>query len=202
MRSRDGRLWFVGSEGVAYLDPARTHRNTTAPAVVIAALDLAGARRRPRGGLTLPHDTTRLRLDYTALSYAMPERLRFRYRLDGVDREWQDAGERRLAFYTRLDPGAYRFRVMAFNGDGVPSEREASMAFAIAPTLVQTWWLRVLCALALLLLVAGVFRWRTRLLARRYAQRYRKRLARACASVPAPSAPPSKQARRHTAGPS
>ena len=177
MRSRDGRLWFVGSEGVAYLDPARTHRTTIAPAVVIAPLDVAGARQRPDGTLTLPPDTTRLRLDYTALSYAMPERLRFRYRLDGVDRDWQDAGGRRMAFYTRLDPGAYRFRVMAYNEDGMPSEREASLAFAIAPTLIQTWWFRVLCALALLLLAGAVFRWRTRLLARRYAQRYRERLA-------------------------
>ncbi|WP_306392253.1 sensor histidine kinase [Telluria beijingensis] len=175
--SRDGRLWFVGSEGVAYLDPARIHRNTVAPAVVIAPLDVAGARRRPDGGLTLPPNTTGLRLDYTALSYAMPERLRFRYRLDGVDRDWQDAGSRRMAFYTRLDPGAYRFRVMAFNEDGVPSEREASIAFDIAPTLVQTWWFRLACGLALLLLAAAVFRWRTRMLARRYAQRYRERLA-------------------------
>ena len=162
---------------MAYLDPARIYRNTVAPAVVIAPLDVAGARPGADGNLILPPDTTGLRLDYTALSYAMPERLRFRYRLDGVDRDWQDAGERRMAFYTRLDPGAYRFRVMAFNEDGVPSEREASLAFTIAPTLVQTWWFRVLCGLALLLLAAAVFRWRTRLLARRYAQRYRERLA-------------------------
>lgn len=173
--SSDGKLWFVGTSGVAYLDPAHLSRNTVAPGLSLGRLDLPGARLEPDGGYTLPPGSSALRLDYTALSLTQPERVRFRYQLEGVDEKWQAAGSRRAAFYTNLGPGHYRFRVVASNEDGVESA-VAEMRITILPTLVQTVWFKSLCVALLAGLLFLAHRWRMRRLATRHWERFQERL--------------------------
>jgi signal transduction histidine kinase len=96
----------------------------------------------------LPARTKDLQIVYTALSLTIPERIRFRYRLEGQDQGWRDVGNRREAIYTNLGPGTYRFRVIACNNDGVWNETGAVLDFTIAPTFYQTWWFKTLCGIA------------------------------------------------------
>ena len=103
----DGRLWFATTKGIAWLDPAalERNRNRVPPPVVISAVISNGKTYVGSSGLTLPAHTENLEIDYTALSLAIPERVLFRYKLDGVDKEWQNVGTRRQAYYTKLRPG-------------------------------------------------------------------------------------------------
>ena len=148
--SRDGRLWFATTRGIAWLDPATLHknRNRLPPPVMISSIISNGKTYSGSSDLTLPAHTERLEIDYTALSLAIPERVMFRYKLDGVDPDWQDAGTRRQAFYTRLPPGHYRFHVIACNNDGVWNEAGASLGVSIKPAFYQTWWFTALVVLA------------------------------------------------------
>jgi signal transduction histidine kinase len=129
-----------------------------------------------RPGLTLPPRTRNLELDFTAATLSIPERVRFRYRLVGLEEGWRNAGARRVAFYTNLEPGDYRFEVLACNEDGVWGMTPASFAFRIAPTFVQTIWFKLLCALLALLLMALLY-WRRMLaVTQRISERLRERL--------------------------
>lgn len=171
-----GRVWFNTNQGAAWIDPAQIRRNPAAPATFVQAL-LAGEQRYPAGAsLQLPQQTSSIRLQYTATSLAMPDRVRFRYRLDGVDEGWQDAGTRREASYAHLGPGHYRFRVTAANEDGVWNEQGASLDFSIAPQFFQTGWFRALCLAAGVLLAAGLYLWRLRRMAERIHLRLEERM--------------------------
>jgi signal transduction histidine kinase/ligand-binding sensor domain-containing protein len=154
--SRDGRMWFATTRGIAWLDPATLHksRNRLPPPVLISSIISNGKAYSGSHDLTLPAHTENLEIDYTALSLAIPERVLFRYKLDGVDSAWQDVGTRRQAFYTRLPPGHYRFHVIACNNDGMWNEVGASLGVLIKPAFYQTWWFT-----ALLLLVAVALLW-------------------------------------------
>lgn len=101
----------------------------------------------------MTHDSAFLEIRYTALSYTDPHKVRFRYRLEGLDERWTEAGPRRSAFYTQIPPGEYRFRVIACNNDGIWNEIGASMAIIVMPPFWMTWWFRALIGLAFL--VAG-----------------------------------------------
>jgi len=136
----DGRLWFATDLGIAWLDPKAIARNPTPPPVVIRRLTAGNTLYQIGRDLRLPVHTTALRIDYTALSLSIPERVRFRFQLIGSDTGWQDAGGRREAFYTNLKPGSYRFRVIAANEDGVWNRTGAALAFTIAPSFTQTRW--------------------------------------------------------------
>ncbi|XXF80137.1 triple tyrosine motif-containing protein [Myxococcaceae bacterium GXIMD 01537] len=144
----DGRLWFATSNGVVWIDPERIVRNPLPPPVSILAVRADGHRYAPVSGVTLPIQPANLEIDYTALSLSIPERVRFRYRLEGVDAHWQDVGTRRTAYYGNLSPGRYRFQVVASNNDGVWNERGASLELVVPPAVHQTWWFRVLCVAA------------------------------------------------------
>jgi signal transduction histidine kinase/ligand-binding sensor domain-containing protein len=147
-RDGDGRLWFATNQGVSSIDPHRIHRNHLPPPVIIRSL-VAGGRDYPAAsGIELPKQTGNLRIRYTATSLTVPERVRFRYRLEGVDDQWQDAGNRREAFYTNLAPGHYRFRVIASNDDGVWNQQGDSVAFFIPPLFYQTRWFMGMSILA------------------------------------------------------
>ena len=93
----------------------------------------------------LPAHTERLRIGYTATSLSMPERVRFRYRMEGIDTRWRDAGTEREAVYTDPPPGTYRFQVTAANEDGVWNEEGASISIVVAPTFFETTWFVVIC---------------------------------------------------------
>lgn len=161
------RIWFLTSQGPAWMAPGHLHSNRLPPPVLILGLNANGTHYAPAKVLQLPKGTNNLQLQYTATSLAVPGRVTFRYRLDGVDTAWQDAGNRREAFYSNLAPGLYRFHVIAANDDGVWNNQGAELRFTIQPWFYQTPWFYALCALALLALVAIFFAWRMRLAAER-----------------------------------
>jgi hypothetical protein len=140
-RSPDGRLWFAGSRVFQMIDPSNQHLNSLPPPVHIEQL-IADRRGKSVQNTRLPALTRDIQIDYTALSFVMPQRVLFRYKLDGHDKEWQDAGSRRSAFYTNLNPGAYTFHVIACNNDGVWNEQGADLSFSIATAWYQTILLR------------------------------------------------------------
>ena len=166
VQGTDGRIWFSTSTGVAWIDPAHMPKNLLAPPITIRSITANGTHYTSPAGLRLPPRTRDLMIDYTALSLAVSDRVRFRYKLEGSDMQWQDAGVRRQAFYTNLSPREYRFRVIASNNDGVWNEAGASLSFVIAPTYYQTTWFRALFVVAFLALVYGAYRFRVRQLRR------------------------------------
>ncbi len=177
--SRDGRLWFATTRGVAWLDPSALHknRNHLPPPVMISSVIANGKTYPGSSDLTLPAHTDRLEINYTALSLAIPERVMFRYKLEGVDSDWQDAGTRRQAFYTHLPPGNYRFRVIACNNDGVWNETGASLGVVIKPAFYQSWWFVALVVLAAAALLGWVIRLRIGSIARQLQERLAERVA-------------------------
>jgi ligand-binding sensor domain-containing protein len=170
-----GRIWFNTNQGVAWIDPARLHRNPIAPPVFIQGLTAGDRSYTDLQSLRLPQHTSNVRLDYTATSLAIPDRVRFRYKLDGVDNQWQDSGTRREAFYSNLGPGKYRFHVTAANDDGIWNDQDASIDFSIAPQFFQTSWFRLLCIAAGLMLVAALYLWWLRLMSGRIRLRLEER---------------------------
>src|SRR5262249_46061304 len=136
-KSPDGRLWFMGAEGdgINMVDPHRMPFNRLPPPVhierIIADRTLDDTDAIANGRMPLPALTRDLEIDYTALSLVAPEKMRFRYKLEGQDLEWQDVGTRRQAFYNDLPPRRYRFRVIASNNSGVWNETGASLEFSI-----------------------------------------------------------------------
>jgi ligand-binding sensor domain-containing protein/signal transduction histidine kinase len=156
----DGSLWFATLDGVSVIDPAHAPENRTPPPVVIEKVLVNDRALNPEGNLTLKPGTSRLEFQYAGLSFAAPQKVQYRYQLEGFDRGWIAAGTRRAAFYTNLPPGHYRFRVMAANNDGVWSPDGASFGLRLQPHYYQTWWFYSALALGLLLLGYLVYRWR------------------------------------------
>ena len=170
-RGRDGRLWFATLKGLAMADPAHIRLNSVPPKVVIESVQ-SGRRILPAaGGATLPPAQRELEFHYTALSFKNPPAIRFRYRLEGFDPGWIEAGGRRAAYYTNLPPGHYRFRVLASNEDGVWSESGATSEVTLARSLFETAWFRALCLAAAFLLIWSGHRLRMRRMAAREAVR-------------------------------
>jgi streptogramin lyase len=160
--TRDGRLWFATSRGVVIVDPADTRRNTLVPTVVIENLVADGRSRGAEDGIRLEAGTKRLELQYTALSLLAPEKVRFKYRLEGFDSDWIDAAGQRTMHYTRLSPGKYRFRVIAANNDGVWNDVGATLSFRQLPFLHETIWFYLVLALAFIGVAVVVYKLRVR----------------------------------------
>jgi PAS domain S-box-containing protein len=155
-KSADGKLWFVIGEGVHVVDPRHLVVNKIPPPVYIEQITADRKTQDATQGLRLPPLVRDVAIGYTALSFVAPEKVRFRYKLEGYDNDWQEAGNRRQAFYTNLPPRNYRFRVIASNNSGVWNEQGAFLDFSIAPAVYQRTWFRVLVgAVVLGLLVAG-----------------------------------------------
>jgi signal transduction histidine kinase/ligand-binding sensor domain-containing protein len=176
-RSPDGRLWFVGSTSLQMIDPGRSYRNPMPPPVYVQGLVADGKSYSPTSPITLPALTRDLQIDYAALSFVMPQRMGFRYRLEGRDKDWEDPGLRRQAFYSDLRPGSYRFRVIASNNDGVWNESGATLDFKVAAAWHQTIWFRLLCCVAGVLLLWAIYRLRVRRIAMAMKARFDERLA-------------------------
>ena len=164
--SRDGKLWLVTFGGVTMVDPGHLPFNKLPPPVHVERIVADRKTYEPSSHVRLPPLVRDLQIDYTALSLVAPEKNLFRYKLEGRDRDWQDAGNRRQAFYSDLDPGNYRFRVIASNNSGVWNEEGASLDFSVAPAYWQTTWFRALCVLAFLALLITLYRLRVRQIAR------------------------------------
>jgi ligand-binding sensor domain-containing protein/signal transduction histidine kinase len=161
----DGSLWFATPDGVSFLDPAHMPENRVPPPVVIENVLADDEARRPEGEqrnqpLIIKPGVHRLEFQYAGLSFVAPQKVQYRYRLDGFDRDWIEAGSRRAAFYTNLPPGSYRFRVLAANNDGVWNTSGASFGLRLMPHFYQTGWFYGAMALTVLLLGYLVYRWR------------------------------------------
>jgi hypothetical protein len=159
------------------IDPARIRRNPLAPPVAIRSMVADGKPYPVSQDAALPPLTRNLRIGYAALSLSIPERVRARYKLEGSDKDWQDAGNRRDAFYTNLGPRKYTFRVIACNNDGIWNETGASWSFEIEPAFYQTAWFHVLYVLAGATMIWLVYRFRLRQMTARVNLRYTERLA-------------------------
>ncbi len=136
-RGRDGRLWFATVRGLATIDPTRVTRNEHPPPVRIEEVRADDEALPLDATPTLGPDRKRLEFHYTALSFSAPEKLRFRYKLEGFDPDWIEAGNRRVGYYTNVPAGEYRFRVMAANEDGVWNAAGASYGFALRAHLLR-----------------------------------------------------------------
>lgn len=145
-RSTDGRLWFPNGVVLQMIDPDKSGPNPLPPPVHIEEVVADRKRYSVQPELRLPSLTRDLEISYTALSFVAPQKVRFRYRLDGYDRIWQEAGGRRQAYYNNLPPGNYRFTVIACNNDGVWNENGAALNFAITPAFYQTLGFKMLLA--------------------------------------------------------
>jgi len=179
-KTSDGKLWFLPWDGVSVVDPSHLPFNQVPPPVHIEgftadrknyeAASVAGERLR------LPPLIRDLEIDYTALSLVAPEKILFRYKLENWDRDWQEAGNRRLAFYNNLPPGNYRFRVIACNNSGVWNETGAFLDFTIAPAYYQTIWFRVSVVAVFLIVLAVIYQLRLQQVARQVRVRMEERL--------------------------
>ena len=171
----DGKLWFLNRQRAAFFDPATLQPNRIPPPVVIRSLAAGHRTWRDPADLVLPGGTRTVNLGYAGLSFTMPQRVHFRYRLDGVDDGWIDAGVRRTASYSNLGPGHYRFHVIARNSDGIWNRRGATLAFEIRPTFLQSWPVKLLFALVLLGLAWLTYSMRLRTVANRVRMRMNER---------------------------
>lgn len=170
-KADDGRLWFATTKGAVVVDPANLTRNDLPPPVIIEQVKADGLSYLS-GGTTatkLSAGTGRIEFSYTALSFTAPERVTFRYKLEGFDENWVDAGARRVAYYTTLPPGPYTFRVAAANNDGVWNETGAALSFRLLPRFYQTYPFYLLCALLTGLAVWSLYRLRLRQMRERFA---------------------------------
>jgi signal transduction histidine kinase len=180
-KSTDGKLWFlVGEDGVNVVDPNHLRFNNLPPPVQIeqfvADRKTYDAIPAGSGSLRLPPLIRDLQIDYTALSLVAPEKILFRYKLEGRDRDWQEAGNRRQVFYNDLGPGTYRFRVMACNNNGVWNETGTYVDFYIAPAYYQTAWFQVGVVILFLLMLGALYQLRLRQVARQVRVRMEERL--------------------------
>ena len=169
-RTSDGRILFPTVKGLAVADPRHLPVNRVPPPVVIEALLADGQAMDLRGPLDLPPGKERFEFQFAGLSLRAPERVTFRYQLEGFDRDWIDAGQRREAFYTNVPPGRYRFRVQAANEDGVWNLEGSSVELRLAPRVHQTGWFFAAAALAVLGVSFAAYRLRVRGLERRQQQ--------------------------------
>jgi signal transduction histidine kinase len=162
VRSSDGRLWFVGALVAQNIDPSRLAKESSARPVYVESVTAGRTQYAADTNLRLPARTHDVQIDYTSPSFSIPKKVNFRYRLEGNDSNWQDAGTRRQAFYTNLRPGQYRFTVIASNEDGVWNTQGATLQFSVAPAWFQTVWFRTLCVVAFFLLLGGMYQMRLR----------------------------------------
>jgi len=176
-KSPDGRLWFASGIALQTIDPNRLLANSIAPPVHVEGITADRRNYMARGGLVLPALTRDLEIDYTALSFVVPQKVRFSYKLEGRDTIWQEPGTRRQAFYSDLRPGHYRFRVIACNNDGVWNEEGAALEFNLLPAFYQTKWFFLFCAAVTASLAWMAYRYRVRQVTGRLDMQFKERLS-------------------------
>ena len=172
-----GMIWFSLSSGLSVVDPSSLGRSSTPAIVHVNAMSADGSPVDLSQGISIPSARQRIVFSFVGLSLAIPERVKFRYKLDGFDHEWGapvSAGE---AIYTNLSPGSYRFHVMASNSEGLWNSAVASVEFKITPAFWQTWWFRLSALLAVGLLGLAFYRIRLLQLTKQLNLRFEERLA-------------------------
>ena len=165
-KGKDGWLWFPNMAGLAAINPNDIGRNSQPPPVQIEHLLFDTERVPAKNGLRLGPGFGNLEIHFSVPSFVAPAGMQVRFRLEGFDREWIDAGRRRAAYYTNLPPGSYRFRVQAANSDGVWNYVGATLSFELRPHFYQTAWFYTLCGLALVCCGWGIYQLRVRYLVR------------------------------------
>ncbi|MHB1168297.1 MAG: ATP-binding protein [Longimicrobiales bacterium] len=171
-----GVLWFLTNSGVARLDPRRITKNRLPPPVAIRQVVMDDSAFHPGERVLVPPHTRTLRIEYTALSLVMPERVQFRHRLEGWDNAWRDGGNRREVTFTDLRPGTYRLQVAASNNDGVWNEAGTMLAVTVMPAWYQTGWFQLLIVIAILGAAATAYRFRMQRMQAGLAARYHAQL--------------------------
>jgi signal transduction histidine kinase/DNA-binding response OmpR family regulator len=166
LKTSDGKLLFTCFQGFASVNPDKLPFNAQAPPLAIEQVSLNG-RRNVAADAHVPVNRGEAEIHYAALSYLAPERVDYKYQLEGYDADWVSAGTRRVAYYTNLPPGPYRFRVIACNNDGVWNEQGATFGFYLEPRFYQTRWFGLLCVIGAFGLMAGTYRMRIRQTRRR-----------------------------------
>ncbi len=167
-RTHDGRLWFSTTNGLVVVDPNHLLSNKMPPSVQVTAILINGQRVDPHADVQLKPSERNMEIRYAGLSFVSPEKISFRYILDGYEKAWTEAGARREAFFTNLPPGHFRFEVMARNADGIWSTRPAVLNFTIEPRLYQRTWFFPLLAIAFALAIVTGYRMRVRRLKQRF----------------------------------
>lgn len=162
-RTRDGKLWFPTSLGLGWIDPSKIQRNTNPPPIVIESVLVDGRSQNTNGVRTKLPDTITLKpgqeridIEFTSLNLAARDKARFQYRMERHEKEWTDAGNRRIASYPKLPPGNYRFQVKAWNEDGVGSTADSTLAFVVEPPFWRTWWFITATTLLLVGIIVGI----------------------------------------------
>lgn len=165
-KTSDGRLWFPTSKGLAVIDPADVRPNRLPPPVIIESAEANGHAlawdHRGASPLRIQPGWQRLEFRYAGLSFVAPEEMRFQWWLEGLEKNWEDAGTKRVAEYNYLPPANYTFHVRACNSDGVWNEDGAALSFTVLPHFWQRFWFRAATSLAIALLLAGAVFWSVR----------------------------------------
>ncbi len=174
---RRGRIWFSLNLGISMVDPARLKNNMEPPAPQLQSIAADGVELNLSGPLRVPAGRKRMVFRYAGLSLSVPERVRFRYKLDNFDRDWSKPLPDRQAEYTNLGPGSYQFHVLASNPDGVWGKSEASISFSVEPAYWQSWWFWLTILVAATGAVITIYRLRLRQLTARLNVRFEERLA-------------------------
>jgi signal transduction histidine kinase/ligand-binding sensor domain-containing protein len=162
-RSRDGLLWFATPRGLVEVDPARFHVNAIPPPVALERFAIDDVAQRLPGGdeaVRVPAGPVHFEFNYVGLSFVAPQKVRYRYMLEGFDHDWTEAGARRTAYYTNIPAGHYTFRIQAANNDGLWNRDGATLRFELRPHFYQTLWFYALLTLLLIALIMTVQRLR------------------------------------------
>ncbi len=161
-RSQNGHLWFATPKGLVEIDPAHFPVNDVPPPVVVERFAADDHDQLTRAGaeVSVAAGHNHFQFDYAGLSFVAPQKVRYRYKLEGFDHGWTEAGARRTAYYTNIPPGKYTFRVQAANNDGVWNTQGAALEFKLQPHFYQTWWFYGVVALGLGGVVLLLFRLR------------------------------------------
>jgi signal transduction histidine kinase/streptogramin lyase len=157
-----GRLWFATTDGLVWINQQATRTSARPPTASIESFASGGQQRPMQGSFSLPAYTRQVRIEYTAWNLATPEGVRFRYRMQGLSRNWQDVGKERQASFMALVPGHYRFEVVARNGDGAWNTLGAVVEFDIAPAWYQSLWFHLLCGVMVLVVLYVLYTFRLR----------------------------------------
>lgn len=166
-RAADGRIWISTAAGVSWLDPAAIQPDPKPYKTSLLRTTVDGKVHDAGPALVLPPAPGRMSFAFASPALSMPERIRYRYRLEGYDRDWQQAGAATEATYTGLPPGSYRFVAQALNGDGVAGPQSDPLSVQVTPSLTQTGWFRAACVLLAAGLLWGLYRYRLHVQARR-----------------------------------
>jgi signal transduction histidine kinase len=170
-------LWFANQVALQMIDPNHLAVNALPPPVHIEQVVADRVNYSSAHAISFPALTRDLEIDYTALSFSVPQKVHFRYKLEGHDPVWQEPGTRRQAFYSDLRPGKYRFHVIACNNDGIWNEQGAILDFSIAPMWYQTMSFRILCLVSFAVIGSILYRIRVRQVAKAISVRFDERLS-------------------------